>query len=284
MLALGRLCLQALGRTLRNPIFLAELLLIYHCYRQDHDKAEARRLLLRSALEGIGIGAVLTGISVGLGIGLDPTPAILAVAPATWLLSLADRRFVCFSYGAAAVISLCRLLGLEVDGAGLAAIAGFLHLAEGILVGISGGEGRILRIQQEGVRLSVQPKFRRLWPVPLGLLLEAAGEGIAMPGWWPLFGSEDGTYGLWSLTATLGYEESVRCVGTERRQTRETGLRIGLYGAILFLAAIAEAKKAIPETAVLLWMLLGHEWMMRSLCLPNKFGILTKTKQIEGIQ
>lgn len=266
MEALLILSLQALLRTALNPAFWLMTGLVYLRYRQETGREDARLLTLRSAGEGMSVGGIIMLMTAGFGFFAEQDPALLLIGPAAWLLSLADRRFFCFSYGAALVISLCRLLGRPIDGAGIAVLAGLLHFGEGALVWGSGKRGGSLRIVPGGGRLISQRALFRLWPVPLGLLI-AAGEGgtaeMTMPAWWPLLGGGREIYGLLPLAATLGYEAVILRAGEERRQTRRDGARILLYGAALMAAGCLCARWSWGETPVLLWMLLGHEGLFR---------------------
>ena len=261
MTGLLSVSLRALVAAVFNPFFAGELVMVYGSYRRENSRREAGLLTLRSAAEGILVGAGMLLITAGSGILIKPDPALLFIGPVSWLLSLADRRFFCFSYGAVAVITLWQMLRRPIDAAGILTVVGLLHLGEGILVGGSGQRGRVLRFTAEGGTVKARLWLMRLWPIPLGLLVTASGgsTGLTMPSWWPLLGPTAGLYRLLPVAAGVGYEEPIREEKKEKQQTRRRGRRIAGYGLLLAIAGLGSSRWPLLREPALLWMLIGHE-------------------------
>lgn len=262
-------CLQSIGLMVSSPVYWITLWITYRYYLQyEWDKASAKKIALASFAEGLTAGIGTVCLMLGLGLTIKPGIALLGAGPLSMLLSLIRPRFFCMAYGAGAALCLCWLLGIATDSAGILSLVAVLHLTEGLLVIFCGGRHTVSIYRQRKNRLYQESGIYRFWPVPICLLMLVSIQSgtQAMPDWWPLLSPEAGpfcVYGLFPLTVTLGYSDlSEAAYGVKRQQIRN-GFCMLLYALILLGLGLLSARVPAASVPGVLFMVLGHERMIR---------------------
>ncbi len=216
-----------------------------------------------------GVAASMVLIFVGVDLGES---GIVYLLPLALLLMLFNPRFLCFSYPGM-IVSVSHLLfgWPNVNVAAVMALVAILHLAESILISLSGTDSATpiyVRDEEHGVVGAYT--LQKFWPVPLVVLTVVAvqqmpPEGlIQMPDWWPLIPSllseksDDLLYLMQPAMAALGYSELTRGVDLTRR-SRATAARLMLYSVILLALSLLAGRIYIFRWAAALFGAFGHE-------------------------
>ena len=239
------LCLHGAAKNCLNPIFWIAVLVCWQLYRKNGASAAfARRITLYSALEGVVAGLVAVSVMVVLGLSIQPGIYLILLFPVALLLSLIHPRFLCFSYSAALITAVSRILhpwlNLQADAAGLMAVIAVLHFMEAILVLVGGDRQKQAILAETDLGLRPGWSMNRYWPVSLGLLLVTASgmKAARMPEWWPLLaGGESLIYGLLPMTAMLGYS-NLAVKHSPRMKCLRSGGKLVAYGGILLLLSL----------------------------------------------
>lgn len=238
---IAQVSIQTVSLMVLSPIFWLTIWFTYRYYaRYEWDKASARRLALASSLEGIGAGFLVIWLTTLLGLVICPSVALYFMGPVSMVLSLLRPRFLCLSYGAGAVILLSKLIGAEVDAVGISCLVALLHLAEGLLVVLFGGNHTVTIYRQKRGRIQAGSGIYRFWPVPVCLLilvLEKESGAVDMPRWWPLLSIDSVSAfkvcGLLPLAVTLGYSDLSGRRQEVKKRRRLNGALILCYATVL---------------------------------------------------
>ena len=283
------LCLHGAAKNCLNPIFWIAVLVCWQLYRKNGASAAfARRITLYSALEGVVAGLVAVSVMVVLGLSIQPGIYLILLFPVALLLSLIHPRFLCFSYSAALITAVSRILhpwlNLQADAAGLMAVIAVLHFMEAILVLVGGDRQKQAILAETDLGLRPGWSMNRYWPVSLGLLLVTASgmKAARMPEWWPLLaGGESLIYGLLPMTAMLGYYKLAVKLSPTMKCLRSGG-KLVAYGGILLLLSLWQNGNSIREGVGLLFQVLGHEWILQSEERAEKNLAAPLLKRIQG--
>ncbi|GGG84717.1 PDZ domain-containing protein [Paenibacillus radicis (ex Gao et al. 2016)] len=243
------------------------------------------RLLGRAMLAGLLAGLCFSVIGAFIGAAITQE-TVLWLWGAAAVLMLFRIRYLCFAYGAGILALLQWLTGFfpladqggtiarmaasleQIDMPGLLMLVALLHLAEALLVARQGDKlATPLFLEGKRGKLVGGYMLQGFWPVPLLLLVPAAGgEQTALP-WTPLLGA-DWSQG-WTVIAlpmVIGFSELTRSMlPKEKAKHAAKGLTlfsVGLMGAAL----LAWWQPVLLPLAALVSLLL-HEviiWRSRS--------------------
>lgn len=271
--------LQRLGQAviglLLNPFYyLSVLIVVWQMYRQIYFERKCYHSRIhylfsetwRIALWGLLAGVLLSLAMGGVGASLMPQ-TIFYLWIGALLLAWFRLRFLCFAYiigllGVVhALITQVPMIGSEMHklpGAqywlppltdvhmpSLLLLVGLMHLAEALLVRVQ-GERLAMPVFVQGKRGKIigSYQFQGLWPVPLLMLIPAAGgqsTGQAPLIFHPLFGDAAMWSGGWMLLALpmmIGFSD-MTLSRTPRQKAKITAVRLLIYGAVITLLAIA---------------------------------------------
>ncbi|HTG70445.1 MAG TPA: hypothetical protein VL921_14400 [Candidatus Udaeobacter sp.] len=244
-------------------------------------------LVLKALLAGLLIGLAVSVAGAFVGVTLTGESVIWLWAVAA-VLMLVRIRYLCFAYSAGVIVLLQWLLGWTplsertdwigsaavslagIDAAGLLVLVALLHLAEAVLVRWQ-GDRLATPLFLEGKRGKLVGGYilQGFWPVPLLMLVPAAGSGAsssALP-WTPLFGA-DWSQG-WSFVALpmiIGFTEMTRSL-LPREKAKHAAKGLLLYSICLAGAAILAWWQPMLLPLAAIASLLLHEaiiWRSRS--------------------
>ena len=264
---IAQLSMKAVGLMMVSPVFWLTIWFTYRYYlKYEWDKTSAGHLALVSSLEGIGAGFLVICLTACLGLVIQPSIALYCMGPVSMLLSLWRPRFLCMSYGAGIIIAFFEIVHIPVDVIGITCLVAALHMAEGVLVLLFGGNHTVTIYRQSRKKLLAGSGIYRFWPVPVCLLILLTGEmdaGIHMPTWWPLLldgsSSAANLCGLLPIAVTLGYSDlSGRSQEVKRRQLKN-GILIVLYAILLLGISLTASRWTAGRWIAVGWMVLGHE-------------------------
>ncbi len=244
-------------------------------------------LVLKALLAGLLIGLAVSAAGAFVGVTLTGESVIWLWAVAA-VLMLARIRYLCFAYSAGVITLLQWLLGWTplsertdwlgsaaaslagIDAAGLLVLVALLHLAEAVLVRWQGDRlATPLFLEGKRGKLVGGYMLQGFWPVPLLMLVPAAGSGAstsALP-WTPLFGA-DWSQG-WSFVALpmiIGFTEMTRSL-LPREKAKHAAKGLLLYSICLAGAAILAWWQPMLLPLAAIASLLLHEaiiWRSRS--------------------
>lgn len=284
----GAACL----RLISQPFYYIGLLLIILQYRrQIYLERKLFHTRLHSMLSGTvrtiawGLLMSIPASLVMLGLGtLLTLTSLLWLWGLSLLFSLFRVRFMCYAYAAGA-LGLLHAIALAAERwiaqlssvwlqdllrslqdlhfPSILALAAVMHLIEAVLVRLQGTQ-MAMPLFLEGKRGKVIGGYQLqgFWPVPLLLMVPAAGSGLELP-WTPLFGGSAWTSG-WTVLAfpiVIGFSGVTVTRFPEDKVKRSAGYLLG-YGLILLGAAIASeyaAWLAIPASLICIVL---HELMI----------------------
>ena len=244
-------------------------------------------LVLKALLAGLLIGLAVSVAGAFVGVTLTGESVIWLWAVAA-VLMLVRIRYLCFAYSAGVIVLLQWLLGWTplsertdwigsaavslagIDAAGLLVLVALLHLAEAVLVRWQGDRlATPLFLEGKRGKLVGGYMLQGFWPVPLLMLVPAAGSGAsssALP-WTPLFGA-DWSQG-WSFVALpmiIGFTEMTRSL-LPREKAKHAAKGLLLYSICLAGAAILAWWQPMLLPLAAIASLLLHEaiiWRSRS--------------------
>lgn len=257
---------QLLARTFLDAlvnVFYITAILIAYTIMQGSRRMEEQWLGMnrQSFLEDMSC-TLLAGILVGLaaslflvlsGVQFDRS-ILYALIPAV-IAMLFGRGVMLLPIAAGLAIGVDFIWGRELfDPASLLAMLGMLYLIRGILIGYDGSRQSVpVYMKKTYNEPTGAHVIQRVWPVPLMVLMiphnivQGTGGTVAMPEWWPLFGSApDTTLMILPMAVLMGYGDVVsRDLPWER--ARNKGLLYGLFGFLVTAYAVMIMKK--PELA-----------------------------------
>jgi len=270
---------RVMMETITSPFFLSVYLLLFTlvCWQYKRMESISEKLtgsgegnFLRSALQSslVGILGGLLGslLLIILGINLDSIGFVYLWILAL-LLMLINQRFLCFAY-AAGLLSLSSLLFSfpAISIPHLLALVAVLHMVESFLILLNGHNYPIpLYVKKQG-KIIGGLNLQKFWPLPLLALVGVSGlnpgEGLAMPGWWPLMseysGITDQTYTLLPVLAILGYGE-ITTTSPPALRVRKSSLNLFIYSLVLLLLASISCRLTYLAIVAALFAPLGHE-------------------------
>jgi hypothetical protein len=244
-------------------------------------------LVFKALLAGLLIGIAVSVAGAFVGVSLTGESVIWLWAVAA-ILMLARIRYLCFAYSAGVITLLQWGIGwtplsertdwlgsaaaslASIDAAGLLVLVALLHLAEAVLVRWQGDRlSTPLFLEGKRGKLVGGYMLQGFWPVPLLMLVPAAGVGAstsALP-WTPLFGA-DWSQG-WTFVALpmiIGFTEMTRSL-LPKDKAKHAAKGLLLYSICLAGAAILAWWQPMLLPLAALVSLLFHEaiiWRSRS--------------------
>ncbi len=275
---IAQISIKTVGLTVLSPIFWLTLWFTYRYYvKYEWDKASAGHIALASSLEGVGAGIFVIWLTAVLGLVIKPGFVLYMMGPIAMLLSLLRPRFLCLSYGAGVTLVLCTLLRIPVDVLGISGLVAILHLAEGILVLLFGGQYTVTMYRRNQGEIIAGRGIYRFWPVPICLMIAVqAGEVsfLNMPDWWPLLVasavSKGEALGLLPLAVSLGYSDLSGRVRDINKRRVHNGILIICYAVVLLGLCLVSEKTSMGKWITISWMVLGHEAIIFSTNLFTK--------------
>lgn len=238
---------------------------------------------LKTLIGGLAAGAAVSVVMVFLGSSLT-LEAVICIWVTALILMLFRIRFLCFAYsiGTLGLIQflLARFPGLQLDGwagniqaviAGLdipalLALAAVLHFAEAVLVKMQGANfATPLFLEGKRGKLVGGYHMQSFWPLPLFLLVPAAGDGVTLP-WTPFFGDAwSGGAVFVALPVLIGFSEMTQSM-LPKQKTAVTTKRLVVYSAaLLLLSLLADWWSPLVVVAALTAILMheGLVWFSR---------------------
>jgi hypothetical protein len=273
-----KLLFTAFAQSITSFLYIMIIMMVYIHIKRSARLEESWLGFLRDTIKNRLMSGMLFGMIVGLiastlimllGVPIDLN-TVLIIWPLSLILTLLNERYLCFSY-AGGIISLISLIfgWPDIDVPSILALIGILHLMESILILISGHKDALPVVMEhkrfKPIGAYVLSKF---WPVPLVMLavpsnlMQAAGAGVQMPDWWPLFGGlGDGSLVLLPIAVVLEYGD-LAITANARQRSRQTGLWIGAYSLLLITTAALSARYAWLKFAGAALMPLLHELIL----------------------
>ncbi len=242
-------------------------------------------LVGRAMLWGAAIGAAVSIVGAFIGVSLT-TDAVLWLWAIAALLMIARIRYLCFAYSAGVIALLQWATGwavwdsssgfvgalgaslAEIDAAGLLVLVALLHLAEAVLVRWQGHRlATPLFLESKRGKLLGGYLLQGFWPVPLLMLVPAAGSGAsttALP-WTPLLGADlSQGWTIVALPMIIGFTEMTRSMLPEQK-ARYAASGLLAYSVVLAAAAVlAWWLPALLPLAALVALVLHEALIWRS--------------------
>jgi Trypsin-like serine proteases, typically periplasmic, contain C-terminal PDZ domain len=245
------------------------------------------RLVAKAILAGLAAGVIASIVGAFIGISLSGD-AVLWLWGSAVVLLLFRIRYLCFAYGAGMLALLQWIIGftpLEENGGwiggmasslagldmpGILVLVALLHLAEAFLVRRQGDKlATPLFLEGKRGKLVGGYMLQGFWPVPLLLLVPAAGGAsvVNLP-WTPLFGG-DWTQG-WTVVALpmiIGFSEMTRTM-LPQAKARHAAKGLLWYSLLLTGAALLAWWQPALLPIAAICSLLMHEaiiWRSRAI-------------------
>lgn len=272
---------KSILRLLLNPFYYLGIALILLQYRRQirlerklfHSRfhflgSVSRRIIVWGLVAGLGVSAVMAFL--GSALTLEAVILLWAVSAVLILFRL---RFLCMAYAASVLALLGWLLewfpqgavtaaagwlyrSMErVDGPGLLALAGVLHVAEALLMRYQGSQtASPLFVESKRGRVQGGFQLYGFWPLAMFLIVPAQGmEGLTLP-WQPLFSSGLAASGwtVLAVPAVLGFTERTWTRQPKEKARRTSGFLL-LYGLVVLGLATGShwVGWLLPAAAVL---------------------------------
>jgi len=278
-----------------SPIFISVVLL---CYLYNRHVAKKKSKLYEFPIENIGrktiknvcfamiVGIAASAVIVWLGVDIT---AIGLEYLWIWTLLFAGvhLRLVCFSYSGAVVGLLSVVDVIQIDVAGLLAIIGILHMAEGILVWLDGANYKQVVYIKKKDTVVAGYLLETIWPMPLILLatgmlpLQSVWEW-PMAQWWPLYSMrKNEIFALLPAVALLAYSDMTTSMHVKQKIALQ-GKNVLFYGAILLVLSLG-VKKEIFASVIVICMPILHEGLIRYGNFVERRGAVCYSPSKEGI-
>lgn len=251
--------------------------------------------LLVSLVFGLGGGLFVSFLMVFMGLPLSEELGLIYVWPAALILMLLHPRFMCFAYGGGAIGIIALLLRglaavfpglanvsfidslMAIDLPALMGLVGALHLAESLLILVSGHiNASPVYIKSPKGQVVGGFMLQRFWPLPITALMvevvqvaEFISEGIPMPDWWPLLkpllavgSGMTLSYFLLPIVAALGYSD-IAVSSTPREKSKRSAGNLAVYSLILIVLSLLSARFRLLQVLPVLFAPLGHEFLIQ---------------------
>ena len=232
----------------------------------------ALEALASGVLYGILGGFVASVLLVFIGVSLSGS-GIGYLLPLAFLLYLVSPRLMCYSYAGGLVSFSYLLFGFpKVNVSGIMTLVAVLHMAESILIRVSGaGCSTPVFVRNRKGEVVGGYSLQRFWPVPLVVLLFVMVQDLSqvdgliqMPDWWPLVGGEEARgvpnalFAMVPVVAALGYSDISLTCSPQERVKKTSGL-LAAYSLSLLLVSLASTRHRPLEWLAALMGPLGHE-------------------------
>jgi hypothetical protein len=275
-----KLLFSAFAQSITSFLYIMIIMMVYIHIKRSARLEESWLGFLRDTMRNRLMGVMLFGMIVGLaassliifiGIPIDLN-SILIIWPLSLILTLLNERYLCFSY-AGGILSLISLIfgWPDIDVSSILALIGILHLMESILILLNGHKDA-LPVVMEHKRFKPIGAYTmsKFWPVPLVMLavptniMQAAGSGIRMPDWWPLFGGHgagDLNLVLLPIAVVLEYGD-LAVTANAKQRSRQTGLLLGAYSLLILTVAAFSTRYGWLKYAGAVLMPALHEMIL----------------------
>lgn len=260
----GNQLLQSLVRLLLNPFYYIGILLIVLQVRRQialERKLFAVRLhswageTVRTVLFGLAAGIAASVAMAAVGIRLELETVILLWI-VTFVLVLFRVRYLCLAYSAGFIALAHGILSFftswqdggegtwihsalaDVDVPSLLTLVAILHLLEGVLVRLQGHRlASPLFVESRRGKLLGGYQLQGYWPVPMFLLVPAAGGPLDLP-WNPLYSGNwnVASWGILVFPAVIGFSQLTTAYLPKDKLRQSSGL-LFLYSLLLLLFA-----------------------------------------------
>jgi hypothetical protein len=261
--------------------------------RSENAYYELRQLLPLGMLLGLGISIIMIAAGVVI-----PLAAILFIAAITILLSLRVRLLssvytvglaffaVFFAAGKEWSVPLFPELFSSLEDKlypSITVLLALLVIAEGILIMKNGKKGTSpkLMTSKRGQRVGVH-ELKRVWMVPLLLLIPGDALQQLPFDWWPVFDVNGEGYGLLLVPFALGHYQHIQGALPTQAVTH-IGKQIIAHGFILTAIAIASYWLPILSLAVVAIAILGREVISFSQKVKEENGPFYFSKRNQGV-
>lgn len=239
--------------TLKSPLFLVVLLIIFFQYRKI-GKLEKGVLGLNSksiiyntiVSTGFGLLGGLVGsiIFIFLGTTINPED-FYYILPLALILSLFHSRFICFSYAGGIIALVSLIIGFpNVNISGILMVVGVLHLVESLLILIDGKTMRTPIFMERDGQIIGGFVLNRFWPVPFTIFINGK---IIYPA---------------TIIAILGYGDYALTNYPEKKSKETAGL-LSIFSIILLIFASLSKNYEIFKYIGAIFSPLGHEFVIK---------------------
>ncbi|NMA87018.1 MAG: PDZ domain-containing protein [Tissierellia bacterium] len=236
--------LKNLLYTLKSPIFLMVVLIIFMQYRKI-EKVETRlyNTLVSTAFGLLG-GVIASIIFIFMGTTIN-TEDFYFLMPLAIGLSLIHPRFICFSY-AGGILALSNLIiGYpDINIPGILMIVGVLHLIESLLILLDGSTWKTPVFMEREGEIVGGFTLNRFWPVPFIIFVNGQ---IIYPA---------------TIVAILGYGDYALANYPEKK-SRETAGILSIFSIILIIFAKLSMNYEIFKYIGAIFSPLGHEIVIK---------------------
>lgn len=249
-------------------------------------------LTLSQLVLGIIGGSIGSLILTSLGVIFNESSGISYLLVLSILLMFIKPRLICFAYSGAILgfISIViKIIGLfaeqpwsngflVIDILYLSVFIGVFHIVEGILVMIDGDRGAVPVFTNREGKILGGYALKRYWVLPIAVMIALSSNNSAFdystsfiqnPEWWPLIKATSGlsliassVISILPFYTVIGYS-AITFTRTKREKAVSSGLYILVYGIVLIMAAQIARFGVIGEVLVIIFMPLGHEFMLR---------------------
>ena len=261
--------------------------------RSENAYYELRQFLPLGLLLGLGISTIMIAAGVVI-----PLAAILFIAVITILLSIRVRLLssvytvglaffaVLFVAGKEWSVPLFPELFSSLEDKlypSITVLLALLVVAEGILILKNGKKGTSpkLMTSKRGQRVGVH-ELKRVWMVPLLLLIPGDALQHLPFEWWPVFDVNGEGYGLLLVPFALGHYQHIQGALPTQAVTH-IGKQIIAHGFILTAIAIASYWLPILSLAVVAIAILGREVISFSQKIKEENGPFYFSKRNQGV-
>jgi hypothetical protein len=261
--------------------------------RAENAYYELRQLLPLGMVLGLGISIIMIVAGVVI-----PLAAILFIAAITILLSIRVRLLssvytvglaffaVFFAAGKEWSVPLFPEIFSSLEDKlypSITVLLALLVIAEGILILKNGKKGTSpkLMISKRGQRVGVH-ELKRVWMVPLLLLIPGDALQQLPFEWWPVFNVNGEGYGLLVVPFALGHYQHIQGALPTKAVTH-IGKQIIAHGFILTAIAIASYWLPILSLAVVAIAILGREVISFSQKIKEENGPFYFSKRNQGV-
>lgn len=236
--------LKNLLYTLKSPIFLMVVLIIFMQYRKI-EKIQTRlyNTLVSTAFGLLG-GLIASIIFIFMGTTIN-TEDFYFLMPLAIGLSLIHPRFICFSY-AGGILALSNLIiGYpDINIPGILMIVGVLHLIESLLILLDGSTWKTPVFMEREGEIVGGFTLNRFWPVPFIIFVNGQ---IIYPA---------------TIVAILGYGDYALANYPEKK-SRETAGILSIFSIILIIFAKLSMNYEIFKYIGAIFSPLGHEIVIK---------------------
>ncbi|MDA3845522.1 MAG: PDZ domain-containing protein [Vallitaleaceae bacterium] len=256
---------------------LVKKLGLANVYNRDQSRTTFASMI-ELAMHGTIAGFILSLVLILIGIPITMSPYLLLLIPISLILGMGNIRYLCMSYsmgvlGLMAMIFNGQNLGsvtlpnIDIEVSGLIALAGALHVIEGVLVALYGDRDAIPIVSKKGDQILLGHIIQRYWPIPFAALIATTGAftggTVEMPNWWPFIGQssfivDSMIFMPLSMLGILGYS-TVTFVQSPKKRVVGSGIGISIYGIVLIGLGLISQNNMVLEIIGIVSMVGLHE-------------------------